>query len=202
MNTEVVNNNKNKFWSIFVVIFLGAIGSGLWDLFLKDLLFSLVNVMVNVANYFFDGYADSLYSEVGKGQSYGGSLQLLWPIFLTVGIIMFLWRYYFIYFHRIPEKRKSGYFFLFLAILMTVLYSYKFFNSVFTYKAVNYIERSIEIVRPYINQKEFIKLRSEYRSIETKEQFSFIYFKLIKIEEQNEIKLPDFSPLLIEGSKT
>lgn len=207
MDTDVVNNSKNKFWSIFVIIFLGAIGSGLWDLFLRDILLNIVSVMISIADYLFVGYADSLYSQIGKGQNNGGFLALLLPTLATLGVIIFPWLFYLKYFHITSinssfKNNKLAYLFIFFAITINILYSYRYFNTMFNYTAVTYIERSIEIVRPHINETEFIKLRAEYRSIETKKQFSSIYFKIIKIAELNNVKLPNFSPLLIANNKT
>ena len=55
-----------KIYSLFYVILVGAIGSGLWDLFLKDLLYSAGGLFVNIASSIYDGYFDHLYRDVGK----------------------------------------------------------------------------------------------------------------------------------------
>ena len=48
--------------SYFWIILIGALGSGLWDLFLKDLLYNTGNVFVNSMSYMYSGYIDSLYN--------------------------------------------------------------------------------------------------------------------------------------------
>lgn len=54
-----------KLRQILMIIFLGSLGSGLWELFLKDLLFNFGNIFVIILSNLFSGYIDSLYENVG-----------------------------------------------------------------------------------------------------------------------------------------
>jgi hypothetical protein len=51
--------------TLFGVIIIGAIGSGLWDLLLKSLIFDLSNLFIKTATLIYSGYVDYLYDSVG-----------------------------------------------------------------------------------------------------------------------------------------
>ncbi|MCH8011512.1 MAG: hypothetical protein IIA61_06130 [Candidatus Marinimicrobia bacterium] len=62
---------NNKIYKIIVgtsgVIFLGALGSGLWEEFLKPLFHTIISLEVKISSKISGGYLDSLYEYVGNG---------------------------------------------------------------------------------------------------------------------------------------
>lgn len=56
-------------FGIIGTIILGAIGSGVWERFLSPLLDSAASMLASLFSLISKSYADSLYSEVGKGST-------------------------------------------------------------------------------------------------------------------------------------
>ena len=200
-----MNEVTTRLKSIFFIILLGAIGSGFWDLFLKDFFEYVLNLLVVIADKIFIGYADSLYDDVGRGQTI--HLLTITPIILISIIIIAPWIFTFRLFFPYVDEDKTlietstkamKYISLIAAISILVLYGSVFFDSAYTLKTANYIEQSIEIIRPAIDDKKHILLRSKYRSIDTFDEFKSLYLELQEIANTADKKLPDFSPLLID----
>ena len=74
-------------------------------------------------------------------------------------------------------------------VLLTISSTIKTF---YTYSSINYLEKSFDILAPYIEEKEILKLRSEYRFIDSKDEFNNLNLKLKKIAEDANIDLPEF----------
>jgi len=62
---------KNKFikisGSVLLVIFLGAIGSGLWERFLSPVIDKLIEVTINGMSCIVSSYRDSIYVTAAEG---------------------------------------------------------------------------------------------------------------------------------------
>ena len=213
--------------SIFLIIFLGAIGSGFWEMFLKDFLFFILDYVLSIIYSIFGSYGNSLYSDVGKNVS--NRLLLLPSLFLILGFIVFGWGMTFYYnklLHvyenlqdtveqdeatledlekddkKIPFILRHRYIiqkFIYLnAIFITISYSYTLIEATNNAKAATYIDRCIEILHPYITENEFLKLRSAFRQVDTLDEFKNLYKKINDIGIAKKIELPDYSPLLVD----
>ena len=74
----------NKIKTLVGVILVGAIGSLLYDIMLKDLFFFFGSIFVKIATFIYSGYVDHIYSEVGKGAIF---FQILPAIFIVSFIL-------------------------------------------------------------------------------------------------------------------
>ncbi|ARP40029.1 hypothetical protein K08M4_33520 [Vibrio syngnathi] len=214
LENQVRDSEKDskKWKSIFGVIFLGALGSGFWEYFLKDFCIKVLDLTVTAASYLFSGFADSLYSNIGNGV--GGFLPIFTPVIIMVMMILFPWVFTMKLYSVTKQMnvrtkkvdndkllKKIRFFKIatpLLSLLITLMYGHMLFESVYQYKTVHYIERTLEIVRPSVTPQEFLLLRSEYRQINSLEKFEDFYFKVSSVAKENSIELPQFSPLLIK----
>jgi hypothetical protein len=85
--------------------------------------------------------------------------------------------------------------FIFVAIFSTIIWSEDMFKMIHCTKAAMFIERSIEIVSPYISNQERLKLRAEFRAIEKADAFYRLEDKLRSIAIEQTIKLPEFESI-------
>ncbi len=205
------NNISKKATSVFIIILLGAIGSGLWDIFLKDVFYSLGELFVNLATYLYSGYIDTLYNGVGKSRDVLVYLPSI--VILTVIISMPLIFYVFIlkinnkdeiknktlnkntiipkYIESILNNKKKRRIIIFsVSIIMSIQYTSIFITQASEAKAIRIIERRLEIIRPYVEENNYYKLWSEFRLIDNKNKLELLLSKTNKIANKNEILLP------------
>ena len=68
-------------------------------------------------------------------------------------------------------------------------------HTFYVRSVVNWTGRSIEIVAPYVSQADLLKLRSEFRSVETAAQFFQLDARLRQIAVASGRTLPEFQPV-------
>lgn len=201
-----------KLISLISVLFIGALGSGLWDIFLKKLFFGIGEIFVKLMSNIYSGYIDSLYKNVGRISL--SPMELLPSIFITVMIISMpvfsiLWinRIYsskrdykpniktnidsIITKKIISSKRRVYLLIFFITIPFSVFYTDLLIKELSCMTAKSYIERTTEIIRPYISEQEFLILRSEYRQIDNKNKLQNVINQINKFAVKNRIKLPE-----------
>lgn len=202
-------------------ILLGAIGSGLWDRVLGPFVDFLSRHSVVLISSMFHGYLDSVYADVSRNPA--DLLTLLPFVALSViaigapwvGIVVLVRSYARIQrdvenlgnrnekeltaegvIKEVRAKRRSILVKLIpMAILSTVLYSESMFSTAYSRKAALFLERSIEIVAPYLNERARLELRAQFRSIETASDFYQLDTRLRVIARENSAKLPKFDPV-------
>lgn len=203
---------SNKIFSLFGLLLIGAIGSGLWDLFLKDLIYYLGGLFVQFLSFIHDGYIDSLYKNVGKDLP---SLQVL-PAIALIVIIIFIPIFIYIrilrffrikepiknfdtkdsYLRKIINKylntRKKIITFMFIMYFpMSLIYTDLLITETSNLKAINYVNRCSEIIRPKITNTQYIQFKSEFRQIDNRDKLNSLIKKLFKVANDNTLKLPE-----------
>lgn len=203
---------KSKY--LLGLLLVGALGSGLWDVFLKDLIFYLGGVFVKIMSYLYSGYVDYLYSNVGKLYT---PLEII-PAVIFIIFIIFSPGFGLLlgntFYHRLKQpdpdkyynktskaisifnfltksKRRIYSIILIITIPISISYTNLLIKEITIIKAVNYIDQTIEIIRPYITESDFISLRSEFRQINNKEKFDKIIFKIKAYASKGGVKLPE-----------
>lgn len=220
---ELSTFGKNRIAKIalglFATIFVGALGSGLWELVLRDLFFTTGYKTLSLISSFWGGYVDHLHKEVGKLRVDS----LVIPSFAAVVAFLILgpWAliHYFFYstsrlqkrltrsdqensptpealLNRIGRLRKLVLIgFIPLSIITTTIYTVTVWQIIYTRNAANWAERSIEILRPQISQSEFNQLRADLRAIETADQFYALERQLHLVSKKKSVRLPAFEPI-------
>lgn len=188
-------------------LIIGALGSGLWDLFLKGVFIFLGNSFINLISLFYSGYIDLIYSHVGGGYDF---LVVLPTLLLFLFVILFGVFFLFFYHFRVrriingtyeSSKNRVGqtryikimtnpftvWVIMFTAI---ILYSDLLIKGATSYTACTTIERNMDIIKPYVSEHEFNLLRSEYRLVNDKTKFKNLVTKINKVADTRHIELP------------
>jgi len=215
---DISKSALKRIKSIGSIVLIGAIGSGLWDIFLKDLLFNVANLFVRFTSSIFSGYVDNLYSNVGSG---GNTLVILPAlIFIILSIlspIIIYWVFSYLFqrmdvidktlehegnslFDRfasyiIGNRIKGMGVLLLPAVLISGVYVHILISEISQILAVQCIERNLEIVRPYTTEDEFNKLWSDYRLIDGKVKLETLLDRTYEIAINNQIDLPEIQLL-------
>lgn len=236
---------KNKYTRIFfgivATIFLGAIGSGVWEKFLSPVSSSTTTFIASLFSSLSDSYANSLYENVGKGSTGVIGILVLNPytfiqlLLMTTPLIALISETVLFIkisklhtkrnydennindngnkelkdynskntLEKIPEKKinRLRCFLLISYPICLGLFLWILSNSVrdaYSYDAVIYVERSIEIVSPKISDQELKELKSLYRQIDNRDKFTELNSLLVEISKKNNLNLPKISILTIE----
>ncbi len=222
--SDTENAGYKKIISVLSIIFIGAIGSGLWDVLLKDVVFLIGEKFVDILTAFHSGYVDLLYEGVGEAKNkflyvpsmvFGG-LIIASPFFLYF-LLSALFEGMERYLGSKEEAAGKAYIpaekffvqhrriiiisavFLYSIIAMQFLHQAIIWKS--TRTAVAHIERSLEIIRPALARTEYFQLRSEFRQVDTVEKLRFLLNKLNEIADLNGYTLPKVRLYGVEISK-
>ncbi|MBA6291523.1 hypothetical protein H4J58_00160 [Colwellia sp. MB3u-70] len=209
-----IDAKANKVKSLLTIIFIGALGSGLWDLFLKDSLFYLGGVLVNLISTFYDGYFDYLYADVGKQRDfiiYIPGITIFVLIIFSPWIVNFRLKKVFRYIELDETKEdtisakksfidsvidnplKFRIAVLLVFSLLSVLYTSTLISSLSTNKAVSVVQQNLEITRPYISENEYLHLVSKFRLVDDQAKLQNLLNEIEKIATKQKIQLPEFS---------
>ncbi|MEH6464371.1 MAG: hypothetical protein V7771_10725 [Shewanella psychromarinicola] len=216
-----------KIYSLFYVILVGAIGSGLWDLFLKDLLFWVGDLFVYIASSIYKGYFDRLYEDVGKqfdALLYLPGLALI-SVILMSPLVMF--SYISIRLRRTemsldndeenenPEISKTEHFIsnqfenhrfrfklilIFPMFLISIIFLDLLISSASSNSAVMVVERRLEIIRPYISDNLSYKIASDFRLVDSRLKLQNLIKAIEDVANENNIVLPEIKLYGIESS--
>lgn len=213
-------SKKNKLKSTLWVILIGSLGSGLWEMILKDVAFYFGELLVSFISCFYDGYFDYLYKDVGK------QIDLLsqTPGIIIFAVILFMPIFFRIMINTIIEyleieptenselersekpltaiilRNHKAFINVATAIftINSILYASILIAALSTSKAVNVVSRNLEILRPYISENEYFHLVSKFRLIDNQEKMQALLDDIKKISDKNKITLPEYSLYGIE----
>jgi len=199
------NKNILKVVGGFIgLIFIGAVGSGVWEKLLSPLWSYLIDKTIRFLSSIFSSFKDLIYFKASQGFHEEYSLVLLelflglmCGIFTSVLITRYMIR---------NDKVRDGitslmlsskefilFNFLVLALLVTTLFiviKEEYTNKI-TMKSIN----SIEIISPFIDIKTSQLLKSEFLSIKKAEDYNNFYKKMMELATKNNLDLPLFKPL-------
>ena len=204
-----------------VAVFLGAVGSGLWNLLLGPLVGWLSRASLSLTSSVFHGYVDVLYRDVSRNPS--EQLAILPFAAIAVVIITFPWAALVLLAReskrieqelesveqeavdeptteaRLPNpgrvRRRLMLLGVPMALVTTVLYSEMLFRAAYSSRAAMFIERAVEIVSPYIDERERLELRAGFRGIESAADFYRLEDRLRSIAARHSIELPHFKSI-------
>ena len=211
-----------RIFAFLGIIFLGAIGSGLWDIFLYDVFSFIVNIFLKTFSVLFNGYVDFLHKPIGKGiaRDYFGELPFL---LLVTTICISPWLSYFILMKLLRKreisitsenndnevlltktelltkikrmKKKLTYFLIPFGIFISLSYTLWGFEAFYVTRAIQFSERAIDILSPYISNEDILMLRSKYRSVDNADKFYEFENMIKKMAEERKITIPEFNSI-------
>lgn len=204
--------------AVMATIFLGAIGSGLWAGVLSPFVDVLTRTSLSLISSVFHGYLDHVYGSVSHNPA--AQLAAL-PLILIVVVVIFIsWAAPLAITSRLKRiqkeiespnaeneetptkgvlleevkklRRSAARVWVPAALIITVMYSEELFVTFHGIRAALFIERSIEIIAPHVDEQERLKLRARFRSVEGASDFYELEDRLRAIAREHSAKLPDF----------
>lgn len=215
------NLKKTRFRSFISILFVGFLGSGLWDFAFRDVSLVLGNFFANSMSIFYHDYLENLY----KGAGDNGELLNIFPsiiFILTIALLPAIYLFYFTNFFRWSRirslskidyaeyeannskktynrilsfllEKKIRFYLIILAftIPLSILYLNLLVTESTKISAYKSVERDLEVIRPYVIEYEYYLLRSRFRLMNSRSDVKEIYLKIDSIGECNNITLPE-----------
>lgn len=186
---------------VMLTILLGAIGSGVWERLLSPTLSKISNLITSSVASISDRYSDSIYSTASYLVSFDQSR--------TVHLLLFLFIFFGLFAYAIYSKKDNKILSLINKAMMTycrgwsgIIFSGAFLIVIFFLIATDsttreiryYSTKNMEIVRPYIGEKQYLMLRSNYLSMNNKDDFKKFLENLYAAASTTPIKIKKFDP--------
>lgn len=186
---------------IIGAIFLGALGSGLWEKFLSPALLWLFEKVSSLSRHISSSFMDSVYQEISNGFHEFYSVQTYTFIFIIIatGYVALLFLYI-----KIQKKKKEQpktkqtspkklkmykitFWVCFIVgiVLSTLNISEATYVNITTTKTLS----NIEIISAVIEDKEYKMLKSEFHSMMSENDFLKLQEKIAEIAEKNNLRL-------------
>ncbi|MCK9403986.1 MAG: hypothetical protein M0Q26_11360 [Chitinophagaceae bacterium] len=208
MNTTEVKKGK-KIKNLLSVIVIGAIGSGLWDILLKKVFFQFGNTFVRIVTFFNNNYTDHIYKDIGKGSIVEIIPFVVIVVSITFAPVFLILRILKFYANtEIPKtnvsnsakffafvfktKKRAVLFILIISLPLQFVYADLLIKELSTIKAIRYIERSLDIIHPFVKESDYIILKSKYKLIDDKQKLIDILTTFKTIAKENNINLPEY----------
>jgi len=175
---------------LIATVFLGAIGSGLWERFLSPFFDSLQLKIAQAISSIYSGYLDSIYEDAAQqlsGRYVNGDSSIL--ILYIVAVILLL-----ISIHNTKWYKDLNYSFIFHGFLNSgLLFVATFYFGIQQYyvkEICSYSFLSMEILRPYIGDKEYNLLKSNYYQVKNENDFKTFEIKIRNYSKKYNITIP------------
>ncbi len=180
---ENLTPSKKIVIHIIGAILLGSIGSGVWEKILAPLFDFILHFSIIFIGKFSSNFIDNLYRSAASGLYDRASLLILF----SMAIIFYLGFLYISILKNIKQdKEKEKWLIRIPLLIMAVMLMYQYTKI----EAVKIIAtstlNSIEIVRPYVDNKNYYKLRSEFFQMKSVADYERLYIKLEKIDKDFE----------------
>lgn len=213
---------QNKFFKgavyVAITIFLGAVGSGFWEMFLRDALIYFVNASLSAIVLIWSGYVEILHKNIGRSSDG----MLVGPIFLATNFVVFATPWFLLSYLKKKIKRfddriqraKGGVdstsishevfvsnikkqIRIIIPILAVTTMSALITGgqTLYAREAGLWATHSIEIISPYISAEMRVRLISDFRQIQSAKSFYDIRRELLSHANAAGVNLPKFSAL-------
>jgi len=218
---------SRKVYSLFYIIIIGAIGSGIWDLFLRDLIYWFGDVFVKIASSLHQGYFDRLYEDVGKQLDVLLYFPSIFMILILVLSPIIFYGYITVRFKRIGKtltneneevetdfnkyeefiinqfikhRTRLKIILIIPLIICSIMYIDILIVSVTNIKAVRNVNRRLEIIRPYISENQHHLLISKFRMVEDRDNMQELIVEIEQLANNQKLKLPKLNLYGIDPS--
>lgn len=175
----------NKVKNIVSIIFLGALGSGLWNIAGEPTAGILYSSLTSAGGWLSTSYGDLLNNNIGSGgwDSRGSAILMM---LIVWGAAIFVQRM------LLPATNMKGLRYLGVAtvFLFSIFSSHKVIHSL---GASLYFNKSIEIIAPYVTQTEYLHLRANYRRIEDLASFNKAQKEILEYSKIHNLNIKPFS---------
>jgi hypothetical protein len=189
---------KWTLWGLGTIL-LGALGSGFWDLFLRNAFIAIGHGILTLITLGMSSVRDSFYVEIAKGRTDRVGLYLMTFTFVFLGFLagklarpmtvsdapgsdM-----------SVAQHRFLRRFTVFLLLLLTSILAFRSLSITYTTGAVDHFEQSFAICLPFMSPQERDDVRSRFARIRTKSDYVAVLSMLEQKARQNNLEVPKFS---------
>jgi MFS family permease len=190
-------------------IFIGAVGSGVWELLIRRLTLGLFPAVASAMGRVSESYLDYLHSDIGRANHTGMLGFLFFGFVVAIIMLNIASLIFFILFRRwrdseeerpfLPRPPRLSNRLIWLAMLISVInvlsYSHRILESGYNEQATTWIERSIDILHPAVPESTYLSWRSKFRAIESASAFYSLRTDLLNAAVQSNTRLPVFHPI-------
>ena len=198
---------------------LGALGSGLWELALRDAFFAMGNAVLGLIAVVWGGYLDFLHASIGKLRT-DVLVVPIYAVFVTMAILgpVVLFRYLRSKLTQLEERlsprkhrdpfsmeefiqeiksvrRMLHWQLAPLLLLFVAFFLVQVWQAQYTRSASTWSEQSIEILAPYIGIDEVLRLRSQLRSVQAAKPFFALEARIRELSRIHKASLPNFTSI-------
>lgn len=184
---------------IIGTVVLGALGSGFWDLCLRDLFTWIGHGILSATTLGITSVRDSFYIEIAKGRTDRVGIYLLTFAFIFFGALMG----FFMRGGKFAQKLHSqitpaDFRFLrltagFCFVLLYSVLSFRMISISYTTSAIDHFEQAYAICLPFMSSLERDEVRSSFALIKTKGNYVSVLSKLEAIAHDHKAEIPKFS---------
>ena len=176
---------------ILATILLGALGSGLWERVISPAFDAIFRVAIRLVGSIYSRYIDNLYKNASYDMPNFYQMKISGLLlFLSGGLVVYL------FFPDITGIKKE---FEIGVYLVAMLFSGAGFfllpRADYLQKINSYSLMSMEILRPYIGEEAYIRLRSDCFQVTSKDEFFNFNNTLKEYADKHNIQLPGFKPI-------
>jgi hypothetical protein len=192
-------------WTLWILgtILLGALGSGFWDLFLRNMFVGIGHGILTLITLGISSVRDSFYVEIAKGRTERAGLYLMSFTFIFLGFLAGLLAGRLARPISVGEAPGSDVsvaryrfflrFTLFLLLLLTSIFGFRSLSITYTTGAIDHFEQSFAICLPFMSPHERDDVRSRFARIRTKSDYVAVLSTLEQKARQNSLEIPKFS---------
>ena len=163
-------------------ILLGCIGSGLWAKLIDPLIVSFWRIILSFCSKYFMGYMDGFFSRAAYGDYHSGVSQFLFFISALIYLFSMFMDQLFVEVDKKKERIKAIKLPIMIIAFLMMFWSLRYrLSSDIAKGAIT----SLEIVRPYVQEQQYYKLKSEFHSINSQKDYKSFYDKMKAIDDKN-----------------
>ena len=186
--------------SIVGAVLVGAVGSGVWERIISPLFSSVMRLVAEYYSNISSGYANDIYIIAVRGTTdiYAAKVNYMIVFVVSVALLLmgtydsierFMERRGIIMFHR--KSMKIYCTFTGIVLLVLVIINTSKANAAIEIRDASF--RSFEILRPYVDEKEYYNFRAMFYSIKKKHDFDQFASALAAHKSLKGVELPVFS---------
>jgi hypothetical protein len=198
-----MNMTKPTKWILGVLgtIVLGALGSGFWELFMRDFFTWIGRGILSVITLGITSVRDSFYVDVAKGRTDRVGLYLVSYALFLLGVLSG-----FIFGKGWRRKRMNApetiserdvrivrWSIVFCIASFVVTMLFRSITVSYVSGAVDHFEQTYTVCAPYLPANERELIRSQFAQIRTKDDYVAVLARLQEVAAKNNLKLPKFS---------
>ncbi len=207
---------KLHYWfgGVLGAILISAIGSGVWLRFLSPALSWFIDVVIQSLSFISGTFKDSIYREAAKGFHEAPSLETftLCSALMTGVMVASAFALYALYTRKFKRstsgklskeelskiRRNTKRYCVIgwiLVLVIICIYLPTCFKLLYVGRITTQSLNSIDIIAPFIEQKEYLSLKSDFLRIKNAEDYEAFHRKMVELSDKHEIELSLIKPL-------